>query len=155
MAEKDNPAARRPIVSVRIFAAPREELFRAFSDPARLARWWGPQGFTSTFHRFDFRPGGAWKFTMRGPDGTAYEMDKQFAEIVAPERIVLRHFQSGHDFVLTMTFAARGDSTELTWELLFSDPAESEKVRPFIVPANEQNFDRLAAHLSAARPAVR
>ncbi len=125
-------------------------MFAAFSDPARLAQWWDPKGFTNTFHHFDFRPGGAWRFTMHGPDGAAYEMTKQFTEIGHPERIVLRHFQQTHDFTLSMTFAAQGDHTELTWALRFADPAEGEKVRPFIVPANEENFDRLAAHLAQA-----
>ncbi len=152
MAGENNPAV---IVSSRIFAAPPAEVFQAFSDPARLVQWWGPQGFTSTFHQFDFRPGGVWRFSMRGPDGTVYEMDKKFAEIVILERIVLHHFQPTHDFTLTMTYAPRGGATELTWHMLFVDPAEGEKVRPFILPANEQNFDRLAAHLSAGRPVVR
>src|SRR5258708_4806079 len=123
MPRENSPAA---IVSSRVFAAPREAVFTAFSDPVRLAQWWGPQGFTSTFHQFDFRPGGAWRFTMRGPDGTAYEMDQQFTEIVAPERIVLRHFQPTHDFTLPMTFLSRSDHTELTWRMVFDDPAEGE-----------------------------
>lgn len=82
-------------------------------------------------------------------------MDKQFTEIVRPERIELRHFQQTHDFTLTMTFAARGDRTELTWRMRFEDPAECARVRPFIIPANEENFDRLAAHLSATAGPVR
>lgn len=86
---------------------------------------------------------------MRGPDGTAYEMNHQFAEIVTPERIVVRHIQPGHDFSLTITLASGDNGTELTWEMNFSDPTEGERVRPFVVPANEQNFDRLTAHLTA------
>jgi uncharacterized protein YndB with AHSA1/START domain len=155
MAAKNNPAPHQPIVSSRVFAASRAAVFAAFSDPARLARWWGPQGFTNTFHEFAFHPGGDWRFTMHGPDGAAYVMDHQFTEITAPERIVVRHSQAGHDFVLTMTLAAQGDRTELTWEMSFADPAGAEKVRAFILPANEQNFDRLAAHLSGADPVLR
>ena len=137
------------IVSSRRLAATRDAVFAAFSDPARLTQWWGPQGCTNTFHEFDFRPGGAWRFTMRGPDGAAHEMDQQFTEIVHPERIVMRHMQPGHDFDLAMTFAEVGQRTELTWVMRFADPAEGERVRAFVVPANEQNFDRLTAHLSA------
>ena len=139
----------REIVSSRLINAPRETVFKAFSDPTRLAQWWGPQGCTNIFHAFDFRPGGAWRFTMRGADGTAHEMDQQFAEIVPPERIVVRHRQPGHDFSLTMSLAARGNRTELTWQMDFADPAEGERVCAFVVPANEQNFDRLTAHLAA------
>lgn len=150
MAEKSDP-----IINSRIFAASPRAVFAAFRDPARLAQWWGPRGFTSTIHQFDFRLGGTWRFTMRGPDGTACEMDKQFTEIVVPERIVLRHFQVGHDFVLTMSFAARGDGTELTWTMRFADPAEAAKVRDFVRQANEENFDRLAIHLSATASTIR
>jgi len=138
----------REIVSSRLLPATRDEVFQAFSDPARLAQWWGPRGVTNDFQQFDFRPGGAWKFTMRGPDGTAHVMDQQFTEIVRPERIVVRHIQPGHDFTLTMTFLAREGRTELVWAMRFDDPAEGEIVRAFVLPANEQNFDRLAAHLA-------
>jgi len=143
------------IVCARVMTASREAVFAAFRDPARLAVWWGPEGSTNTFHKFDFRPGGAWKFTMRGPDGATYTMDQQFAEIVPPERIVLRHFQAGHDFTLTMTLAAQGSRTEVTWRMRFAVPAETEKLRPFLLTANGQNLDRLAAHLSASAGPVR
>ncbi len=137
------------LVTTRIFVAPRETVFAAIRDPRQLAQWWGPQGFTNEFQEFDFRPGGVWRFTMRGPDGAAYAMDHRFAEIVAPERIVVRHLQPGHDFTLVMTLVARVDHTELTWKMRFDDPAEAARVRAFVAPANEQNFDRLAAHLAA------
>jgi uncharacterized protein YndB with AHSA1/START domain len=155
MPAKSNPADGADIVSTRILAAPPAAVFAACSDPARLAHWWGPKGFTNTFHQFDFRPGGAWRFTMHGPDGSTHEIDHQFVEIVRPKRIVLRHIQPAHDFTLAMTFVARGGHTELTWRMRFADPAEGERVRAFVVPANEQNFDRLAALLSATRPFVR
>lgn len=140
----------RGIVNTRRLRHPRPVVFAAFSDPGRLAQWWGPTGFTNTFYEFDFRPGGAWRFTMHGPDGTAYAMDKVFAEIVAPERIVLRHRQQGHDFTLTMSLAARDGGTEVTWRMVFADPAEAERLRAFLQRANEENLDRLAAHLGAA-----
>src|SRR5690349_8593262 len=94
------------ILNRRHFAAPPEAIFGAFADPARLAQWWGPAGFANVIHEFDFRPGGRWRFTMRGPDGTAYEMEKHFTDIARPTRIVLRHEQAGHGFGLIMTFAA-------------------------------------------------
>jgi uncharacterized protein YndB with AHSA1/START domain len=152
---KNSPsAAAGEIATQRILAAPREKVFGAFSDPQVLAGWWGPQGFTNTFHAFDFRPGGIWRFTMHGPDGAAYAMDHRFPEIVLPERIVMRHLQPGHDFTLIVTLADRGGDTEINWRMLFDDPAEAERVRPYVVPANEQNLDRLAGFLAgpASRP---
>ena len=147
-AKDTHPAdADREIVSIRIIDASREAVFQAFCEPTRLAQWWGPKGFTNTFHEFDFRPGGRWRFEMRGHDGTAYTMDKLFTDIVRPERIVVRHFQPAHDFLLTMTLANRDGRTELTWRMRFEDPAECARAREFIVAANEENFDRLEAHL--------
>lgn len=146
------PVSSREVISTRFLAAMRDAVFGAFSDPEQLAQWWGPKGFTNKIHQFDFSPGGVWRFTMHGPDGAAYEMHKQFTEIVRPERIVVRHIQQKHDFTLTMTFAARDDGTEITWRMCFDDPAECTRVRDFIVPANEENFDRLATHLARTTP---
>ena len=136
------------IVTTRLLAASRERVWAAFSDPTAFARWWGPAGFTNTFHEFDFRQGGVWRFTMHGPDGQSYAMDHRFPEIVALERVAVRHLQPGHDFTLTITLADRDGRTEIVWRMLFDDPAEAARVRLFVVPANEQNLDRLAAHLS-------
>lgn len=149
----DSPA--HAIVSTRWVSASRDAVFAAFSDPARLAQWWGPAGFTNAIHEFDFRTGGRWRFTMRGPDGKAYEMDKRFAEVTPPACIVLRHVQSGHSFSLRMTFEAKRGGTEVGWDMRFDDPAEAERLRDFLVPANEQNFDRLTAHLSGNPGAIR
>ena len=62
-------AADRMIVTSRVINAPRHLVFRAWTDPVSPARWWGPKGFTNTFHEFDLRPGGVWRFVMHGPDG--------------------------------------------------------------------------------------
>lgn len=92
---------------------------------------------------------------MHSPDGTTYAMDHRFQEVVAPERLVIRHLQPGHDFTLTVTLADRAGSTEIIWHMLFDDPAEAIRVRPFVIPANEQNLDLLAVHLSGESPSVR
>jgi uncharacterized protein YndB with AHSA1/START domain len=151
-----NPSpAGAEIVNVRVFPANRDAVFAAFSDPVQLAQWWGPVEFTNEFHQFDFRVGGDWLFTMRGPGGAAYELKKRFEEIVRPGRIVLRHVQQGHDFTLTMSFAVQGAGTKVTWVMRFADPAEAERLRTFLLQANEQNFDRLGSHLSGNQSADR
>lgn len=142
------PSSAGALVTTRLLPWARDRVWAAIRDPAELAAWWGPDGFTNVFHAFDFRPGGAWKFTMHGPDGTAYAMDHRFLEIAAPERIAIRHLQPGHDFTLTITLAVSGDRTAIGWRMVFDDPAEAERVRPFVVPANEQNLDRLESRLS-------
>nr|ANY58125.1 hypothetical protein [uncultured bacterium] len=137
------------IVSTRLLAAPREAVFRAFTDPEVLARWWGPEGFTSTFDEFDPRTGGAWRLVMHGPDGTDYAMAKDFVEVAPPARIVLDHVQPMHGFRMTMTFDDEAGGTRLTWRMRFESAEEAGRVRAIVLEANEQNFDRLEAQLGA------
>ena len=141
-------AAELEIVSRRIFSAPRATLFALFTNPDHLAEWWGPQGFTNAIEEFDLQPGGRWHLTMSAPDGTQIPMTKVFVEIVEPERIVLEHLQEGHWFLMTMHYGDHAQGTELTWRMRFDDREEFARVKPYIIPANEQNFDRLAAHLA-------
>ena len=143
-------AAEREFVHSRLIDAPREQVFAAFADPARLARWWGPSGFTSTFEVFEFRAGGAWRFVMHGPDGTNYPNENRFTEIVAPQRVVVEHVGVPHHFELTITFAAQGARTLIGWRQVFDSAEEKQRVAAFVAPANEQNLDRLAAE--ALRP---
>jgi uncharacterized protein YndB with AHSA1/START domain len=137
----------RQIVSTRVFDAPLAQLFKAFSEPDHLAHWWGPKGFTSTFHEFDMRPGGAWRFVMHGPDGTDYPNESIFVEVVKPERIVFDHIL-GHHFQMTVTLAEQGGKTRVTWHMLFDSAAECDEVKALVADANEQNFDRLEAQLA-------
>lgn len=138
------------IVSERVFAAPRELVYAACSQPEHLMHWWGPKGFTNTFHKFELRPGGAWEFEMLGPDGTKYPLEKRFVEVTPPERIVLDNLQPTHNFRMTMDFAEQGSQTKLTWRMVFEPVADSEKLTKFIERANEENFDRLAECLARA-----
>ncbi len=103
------------IVSERLVNASPEQIFDAYSNPERLARWWGPNGFTSTFHEFEFRPGGKWRFTLHGPDGTDYPNESEFKEIEKPNRIVLEHLKPMHRFMMTMNFTPEETKTRITW----------------------------------------
>lgn len=149
------PELESDLVSSRVIGAPRETVFQAFLDPEVLARWWGPAGFTNTFHEFDPRPGGLWRFVMRGPDGSEYSLAKEFVEVAAPERIVLRQVDAVHGFVMSMHFDREGSGTRLTWRMRFDSAEEADKVRTFVLAANEQNFDRLEAELGGQAPDLR
>lgn len=139
--------SERELTASRVIDAPRERVFRAFSDPARLARWWGPTGFTNTFHEFDLRPGGRWRFDMHAPDGARYPNESVFVEVAAPERVVIRHV-SGPHFELTITFAERSGKTAVGWRQLFDTADECRRIARFAVQANEQNLERLAAQVA-------
>lgn len=148
-------AAGAEVVATRRFDRPRAVVFRAFTDPAVLARWWGPKGFTNTFQEFDPRPGGAWRFVMHGPDGTDYQNLNDFVEVVAGERIVFRHVKPMHRFRMTMAFADEAGGTRVTWRMQFESAEAAEKVRELVVSANEENFDRLEALLATGSPEPR
>lgn len=114
----------RSIIGTRVFDAPRDLVFAAFADPKHLGQWWGPDGFTTTTHAFDFRPGGVWRFVMHGPDGRDYQNRITFDEIVRPERLVYRH--NGGDgvepvrFTQRLTFKDIGSGrTQLVWHGTF------------------------------------
>ncbi len=139
--------ADREIVTTRVLNAPRELVFKAWTDPDHLVHWWGPKGFTNTFHEFDLRPGGIWRFVMHGPDGVDYQNKSVFVEVVNPGRIVFDHV-SGPRFQVVVTFAEQAGKTKLTFRMRFESAAECEKVKAFAVEGNEQNFDRLEAQLA-------
>ena len=148
----DAGMADRQVMTTRVFEAPRERMFRAFSDPKQLALWWGPNGFTNTITKFEFVKGGAWHLTMHGPDGTNYENESEFVEIEEPKRIVYTHLRPIHRFRMSIDFDdIGGERTRMTWWMVFDTVEECERVKEFVVPANEQNFDRLAAHLKASK----
>lgn len=132
------------ILSERVLDVPRDRVFEAFADPAVLARWWGPRGSVNVFQTFEFRTGGRWEFLMRADDGAEYPMRKQFIEVLPPERVVVQHLQTGHEFQLHMTVEALdAGRTRVRWRLRFESAAEAGRVREFVKAANEQNFDRL------------
>lgn len=140
-------ASGHEIVSTRVFAHAASVVFAAFTDDRKLARWWGPAGFSNTFHEFDLRPGGRWRFTMRGPDGTDYENESQFLEVVAPRRLVFRHL-SRPEFRMTITLADEPSGTRVTWRMEFASERQCARASRYAVDANEQNFDRLEALLA-------
>ncbi len=140
--------ADREIVATRIFDAPRELVFEAWTDPEQIARWWGPRGFTTTIHEMDVRPGGHWRFIMHGPDGVDYRNHSVYTEVVKPERISYHHI-SGPAFHMTATFEAQGKKTKLTARMVFDSAAQRDKVAKEFgaVEGLGQTLDRLGEHV--------
>ena len=130
----------------REIPATPEEIFAAFSDPGRLARWWGPAGFTNTFDVCDFKTGGTWSFTMHGPDGQNYPNASVFAEIHPPERIVIQHTCEPF-FTLTITRTPPAAGSLLTWVQDFENAEFARRMEHILRPSNEQNLDRLTAEV--------
>jgi uncharacterized protein YndB with AHSA1/START domain len=151
MAERNSliPDSAAPaIVNTRVFPVSPARLFSAFSDPTQLVRWWGPAGFSNTIQEFDFRAGGAWRITMRGPNGTEYPNESRFLEVTPPVRVLFEHLGPMHRYWMTMEFSPADGGSRLTWHMRFESAAEHARLQEFIAAANEQNFDRLTAFLA-------
>lgn len=133
----------------RHIAASPGAVFAAFAAPDRLARWWGPDSFRNTFALCEFKPGGAWRFTMHGPDGTDYPNESVFAEIEPGRKVVIDHVCQPL-FRLTVDLFPSGTGTLVQWTQTFDDPAFLAAARHIIEPANDQNLQRLAAEVAAA-----
>lgn len=136
----------REIVTTRVFEAPRALVFAAWTDPDQLRQWWGPRGFSNTFHACEIRAGGQWSYTMHAPNGTDYRNEARFVEITAPERIVLEH-TSPPPFRLTVLFDELGSRTKITFRQLFATPAVFDQVRRLALQGNEEMLDRLTGFL--------
>ena len=113
-------AEQRVLVITRIFDAPPRLVFKVWTEPEHLVHWWGPKGFTLPTCTMDFRPGGAYRFCMRSPEGVDHWVQGVYREIVEPERLVFTYAWEdvggtpGHETLVTVTFAEDGGKTRLT-----------------------------------------
>lgn len=146
--------ADREIVISRVFDAPREVVWDAWTDPRQVVQWWGPRGFTTTIHEMDVRPGGVWRHTMHGPDGANYPNKSVFLEVVKPERIVFSHGGGkeggpGANFHSTWTFEVEGDQTKVTIRMVFdSTQARDLVIKEFgAIEGGKQTLRQLGEYL--------
>jgi uncharacterized protein YndB with AHSA1/START domain len=135
------------IVSSRIFNASREIVYTAWTDPNHLKNWWGPAGFTNTFNEFDLRPGGKWDFIMHGPEKGNYHNECEFIKIEKPVLIAWQRISQPIFQVLATFEEVSGGKTKVVFKMLFNSAGECNKLKPFVVDKNEENFDRLEKEL--------
>jgi uncharacterized protein YndB with AHSA1/START domain len=135
----------------RLYDAPRELVFRAWTEPERLRRWCAPTGFTSPVANGDMRPGGEWYSTMRAPDGREFRLVGRYTEIVPPERLAFTHAwldndgRPGIETLVTVTLVDRDGWTLLTLEQTGFDTVTS---RDGHVVGWSETLDRLVGHLA-------
>jgi uncharacterized protein YndB with AHSA1/START domain len=135
------------IVSSRIVNAPRELVYRAWTEPDHLKKWWGPAGFTNTFNEFDFRVGGKWSFIMHGPDKGNYPNECEFIKIEEPSLIAWKRHSKPLFQILAAFEEVSGEKTKIVFKMLFNSAEECSKLKPYVVDKNEENFDRLENEL--------
>lgn len=140
--------ADRAIVLSRRYDAPRELVWKAWVEPQQVARWWGPDGFRTTIHEMDVRPGGVWRFIMHGPDGTDYDNLIRYVEVVKPERLVYTH--EAPLFHVTVFFDDEDGKTRVRMRSLFDDAAGKDLVvlQHGAIEGGKQHLRRLAEYLA-------
>lgn len=134
--------SEREVTTARVFAAPRERVFAAWTDPEQLLRWWGPNGFTNTFHTFDLKPEGVWDFTMHGL-GQDFNNTCVFKRIEAPGYLEFDHLKEMHLYKAMVTFTEEAGGSRVDWTMRFGTAEELAPIRHFIERANEENMDKL------------
>jgi len=110
----------RTLVLSRVFDAPRALVFKVWTQPEHLARWWGPRNYTVISYKADVRVDGSFRFGVRSPENTEHWAHGTYREIAPPERLVFttawEHPDGSpkHETLVTLTFAEQGDKTKLT-----------------------------------------
>jgi uncharacterized protein YndB with AHSA1/START domain len=146
-------SAERELVITRIFDAPCRLVFKMWTEPEHLVRWWGPRGFTTISSRMDVRPGGIWSRSMRAPDGRIIRKYGVYREIVAPERLVLTYVTDdpegnpGPETLVTVTYTDLDGKTRITLHQAF---LESVAARDDHRRGWTGALERLAEHLLAS-----
>lgn len=135
----------------RIYDAPIDAVWDAWTDLEQVAKWWGPRGFTITTHSKDLRNGGHWKYTMHGPDGTDYPNTTQYFEVIKNSLLVYDHGGNETDpplFQVRAEFTALKDKTQFDMTMTFSTEQAAIEIQKFIKKAGgESTWDRLAEYL--------
>lgn len=143
------------IAMTRVFDAPRDLVFKAYTDPEMIPQWWGQRSSTTIVDQLDLRPGGAWRFIQREPGGIEYAFNGQYREVTPPERLVNTfefEMMPGHVIVDTATFEEIDAKTKVTVTSLFANVEDRDGMLSSGMEAGaNESWDRLAELLALAR----
>lgn len=162
--QKSNDAAQQGehvLMMTRMFDAPRELVWRAWTQPEHVAKWWGPRGFSTRVEELDLRTGGAWRYVMIGPDGNEYPSQGVFREVSPPNRIVSTD-EFGEDFtppadmelpsgiVMTVLFDEVDGGTRVTLHIAHATAEDRRRHEEMgVVPGWNSSLDCLAEYLAS------
>ena len=154
MSNENTNTAEREIASTRVFEAPRELVWKVWTDPEHLGKWWGPNGFTTTTKVFELKLGGQWLFVMHGPDGTDYRNEITFSVIIEPERLEYDHGPSPNFHTTVIFDEENSDKTKISMTAVFPTKAERDRtVEKFhAIEGMKQTLGRLADYLAEQLP---
>jgi uncharacterized protein YndB with AHSA1/START domain len=154
--DRGSEVAERTLTIVRTFDAPRELVFKVWSQPEHVVRWWGPKGYTTPSCQMDVRPGGSYRTVGRAPDGEEFVMRGSYREVVPPERLVMTFAwengegRTGHETLIEIEFEDVGGRTRLTFK---HGTFETVEARDSHLGGWTAFMESLADYLAANRPA--
>lgn len=142
----------REIILSRVFDAPRETVFDAFTNIKHVDHWWGPNGFVNKTSHMDVRAGGEWLFTMTHPQYGRFNNRVRYRSVTRPSRLEYIHDEGVDNdpktFEVQITFEEERGKTKVTMRSVFASPAELERVKGFgAVQGGEQTLARLSEYL--------
>lgn len=139
---------RQDILITRFFDAPRDVVFKAFTDPNHIPNWWGPARYRTTVDRAELRPGGLWRYVSRDADGAEYGFKGVYHDIVAPDRIVQTfEFEGmpGHVSLDTATFEEVDGMTKYVSVSVFQSVEDRDGMaQSGMEEGASEGYDRLA-----------
>jgi uncharacterized protein YndB with AHSA1/START domain len=141
----------REIVMTRVFDAPRELVFKAYTDPKAIAQWWGPRDSKTIVDKMDVKPGGIWRFINRAQDGSEYPFNGVYREITPPDRLSYTFEWEGlpgHILLETVAFAEHdGKTTVITTSLFDSVEDRDGMLSSGMESGARESWDRLSEYL--------
>ncbi len=148
-------SGKQEIIITRVFDAPRELVFKAYTDPKLLSQWFGPREYTTTVDKMEARPGGLWRFVQRNESGDEFAFHGVHHDVVAPERIVATfEFEGvpGHVLLQSVTFEPLGQKTRMVEQLLFQSVADRDgMVASGMQRGSDDSMDRMAEILETLK----
>jgi uncharacterized protein YndB with AHSA1/START domain len=121
--------SEREIVITRVFDAPRSLVFKAYTKPEHVSRWYGLHGLTFVVCEIDLRVGGRWRYVLRDAEGQQFGFSGEYREIMPPERLVYTEgFEGmpGHEYLVTLTLAEESGRTTFRSHLLYQSKADRD-----------------------------
>jgi uncharacterized protein YndB with AHSA1/START domain len=139
------------LVFTRLVNASPARVWRAYTDPVEVLKWWGPLGFRNTTHVMDVRVGGVWRLTMHAPNGVDYPNQMTYVEVNPPVRLVMDHGDFERVlFRVEIDFAEEGGKTRLSTNMIFPDKEQRDMAAVYAVEANASTTRRLEDHLASS-----
>jgi uncharacterized protein YndB with AHSA1/START domain len=145
---------KQDITITRVFDAPRELVFKAFTDPELLPQWWGPKRYTTTVDRMEVRTGGIWRYLQRDSAGNEFAFHGVYHAAISPERLVYTfEFEGmpGHISLETVTLQDQAGKTLLTNQTVFQSVADRDGMyQSGMKEGASESMDRIAGLLVRA-----